>query len=368
MTFCSRLHTAVLILTAMALPASAETSSWVQREPAGSVTGGKPVVAPKSSRSARAGEEKPPTRPAAPLKAAPKTAPAPGTETGQARGAEAAYLAFDAGRFLTALALAQDAANAGDPPAHTLVGRIYAEGLGVKKDEALAAKWYTRGAELGDVNAMFAIGLLLAEGRGVDKNAESAAAMFEQAALTGHPQANYNLGLMFLNGKGKPENPRRAFQHIEYAARQGVAPAQYDVSAFYQQGVGTDADAWEAARWMKAAAEQGMAVAEYEYAVMLLKGFGLKEDEFKAIQMMRSAAEKGVPGAQNRLAHIYREGLGVAPDPAEMARWRIIARTGGIEDTALDGEVAKLPEKDREAAEAAAEKWIDRAQVNALVP
>ncbi len=33
------------------------------------------------------------------------------------------------------------------------MGRIYAEGLGIPKDEGIAACWYARAAELGDVPA-----------------------------------------------------------------------------------------------------------------------------------------------------------------------------------------------------------------------
>ncbi len=45
--------------------------------------------------------------------------------------------------------LAELAARRDDPQAHTLIGRIYAEGLGVPKDEGTAARWYARAAELG---------------------------------------------------------------------------------------------------------------------------------------------------------------------------------------------------------------------------
>src|SRR5262249_57765709 len=94
---------------------------------------------------------------------------------GAAQGENAAYEAFDQGRYLTALELAVKAAETGDPQAHTLVGRIYAEGYGVAKNTALAAKWYARGAELGDPESMFAYAMMLADGQGVDKDPAAAA-------------------------------------------------------------------------------------------------------------------------------------------------------------------------------------------------
>ncbi len=283
-----------------------------------------------------------------------------------ATGEDAAYIAFEQGRYLTALNLAERAAKEGDPQAHTLIGRIYAEGLGVPKDETVAAQWYARGAELGDTEAAFALGLHLAEGRGVKKDREAAARMFEIAAAKGHPYANYNLGLMFMDGDGKPENPRRGALHIRYAAEQGVVAAQYDLAVLYQTGHGVEADAYEAARWMRRAAEQGLLEAEYDYALMLLRGFGLNSEMPKAVDYLRSAAEKGFAGAQNRLAHLLADDERGQPDLIEAAKWRILARESGIEDEALDQLVAKLPADARLAAEKAAHEWRERAAIGIL--
>lgn len=281
-----------------------------------------------------------------------------------ATGDDAAYLAFDQGQYLTALKLAEEAAKRGEPQAHTLIARIYAEGLGVPKDEKAAVASYQRAADLGDVSGAFALGLMLAQGRGVEKNLASAAEMFEKAALTGHAEANYNLGLLFLRGAGKPENPKRAFQHIQFAAEKGIAQAQYDLAAMYQTGTGVEPDAREIARWMSRAAEQGLAVAQFDYAVLLLKGLGLTKDEPKAAGLLRAAADKGLAAAQNRLAHLHFEGAaGVAKDTVEAAKWRLIAKQNGFDDKTLDATIDKLSKTDRQKAEVAASAWIDRIQV-----
>lgn len=283
-----------------------------------------------------------------------------------ATGEDAAYIAFEQGQYLTALNLAERAANEGDPQSHTLVGRIYAEGLGVPQDASVAARWYARGAELGDIESAFALGLLFAEGRGIEKDRAAAARMFEMAAAKGHPYANYNLGILFLNGDGKPENPQRGALHIRYAAEQGVVAAQYDLAVLYQNGHGVEPDAYQAALWMRRAAEQGLVEAEYDYAVMLLRGFGLNADVPKAVDYLQSAAEKGFAGAQNRLAHLLADDSHGAPNLIEAAKWRILARDGGLEDKVLDELLAKLSDTDRLAAERAAQEWRDRAAIGVL--
>ncbi len=70
-----------------------------------------------------------------------------------------AYDAFVQGNYLTALEEAKDAAAKGDPAAHTLIGELYASGLGVPQDHKTAAGWYEKAANLGDANAQLARGV-----------------------------------------------------------------------------------------------------------------------------------------------------------------------------------------------------------------
>lgn len=363
---------AALLMGCMALFASsapilAQTSSWsTETQPQQKARAKSRPMAKPEPKGPKALENKQSTDPVSKL--------APGQADNNplskylvpATGEDAAYIAFKQGQYLTALKLAEEAAKKNDPQAHTLIGRIYAEGLGVPKNEAVAAQWFARGAELGDIEAAFALGLMFAEGRGVEKDREAAGRMFEIAAAKGHPYANYNLGLLFLSGDGKPENPYRAALHIKYAAEKGVVAAQYDLAVLYQTGHGVEADAYQAALWMRKAAEQGLVDAEYDYAVMLLRGFGLNADVPKAVDYLRSAAEKGFPGAQNRLAHVLADNSRGQQNLVEAAKWRILARDAGLEDKVLDEMVAKLPEKDRLVAEQAAQDWRERAAMGIL--
>jgi TPR repeat protein len=112
---------------------------------------------------------------------------------------------------------------------------------------------------------------------------------------------------------------------------------------------------------MSKAAAQGLVAAQYEYAVMLLRGFGLKEDEQKEIPLLQTAAEKGIAGAQNRLAWIHQEGVGGVPkNPAEAAKWRLIAKAGGIADDRLDLLFDALSDSEKKAAQKAAQEWRDK--------
>ena len=298
----------------------------------------------------------------------PATAPTTASEHGKGAGDNAAYEAFDQGKYLTALDLAQKAAEKGDPQAHTLIGRLYAEGFGVPKDPALAARWYAKAGELGDHEGTFALGVLYATGEGVEKSFDNAAKLFEVAAAKGHALANYNLALLFLKGTGKPSNPYRAFGHMRYAAEQGIVAAQYDLGTLYTSGTGTDPNAFEAARWIGKAAVQGHLDAQIDYAVILFKDHDLPADEKtklhrQGFELLLSAANKGSPVAQNRLARCYAQGVGIEKSLAEAAKWHLVAKAGGVEDEVLERLVAKLSRADRAKAQQAADEWREQALV-----
>jgi TPR repeat protein len=133
------------------------------------------------------------------------------------------------------------------------------------------------------------------------------------------------------------------------------------MGGLYQKGVGVEPDAVAASHWLGKAAQQGMAEAQFEYAVVLLRGLGLTRDEPKAVPYLRSAAQKGLVTAQNRLAYVYSEGVSVEKSPLEAAKWRLIAKAGGLKDPALDAVVEKLPKEQRLAAEKAATEWREQA-------
>ena len=363
-TFLTAVAVAASIgVLATPVAAQSDSSSWITRNgpaPATDAPAGQPKkpAEAKILKSAPAGQVKRlPTLPAQ----------VPGATTVEKSGsisrAQAAYELFEQGKYLSALQLAQAAAEDGDRQAHTLVGRIHAEGLGVAQNPGLAAKWYERGAELGDIESMFGLAVLLAEGTGVERDRVAAARMFDRAAQSGHVLANYNLALLFLKGDGKPENPYRAAAHLRYAAEQGLAAAQYDLGTLYATGTGVDANAVDAALWIGRAAAGGLVDARVDYAFLLFRGQGVPVDQKMGVEQFRAAAQQGSVVAQNRLARCYLHGAGVEQSVAEAAKWHLIAKAGGEADDALDQVLAKMPRKDRETAEREAIAWRERALV-----
>ena len=96
------------------------------------------------------------TRNTAPV---PPPAPNPANSADQGN-IDLAYGAFQRGHYLTAFNEASKRAQQNDPAAMTLLGEIYAQGLGVGRDDSKAAQWYKMAAAKGDRDALFALAML----------------------------------------------------------------------------------------------------------------------------------------------------------------------------------------------------------------
>ena len=278
---------------------------------------------------------------------------------------DAAFAAFQEGKYLTALKEAKKLAAKGKAHAHTLIGLIYGDGLGVAPDPVKAAQHYKKGAELGDENAKVAYGLLLAKGTGVAQNEKLAAKYLEGPAENGHPTAQYNLALLHMKGVDGVEDYSQAAFWLMKAASQGQVRAQYDLVTLYALGRGVTRNDAKAAQWLGQAADGGDKDAMLDYAILLFKGRGVKKNKARAVKYLARSAEKGNIVAQNRLARLYRTGivekevLVLERNYVQAAKWHLISRMRGLSDARLDLFLASLRKNERQEAEKAAKKWLE---------
>ncbi|HWL21295.1 MAG TPA: tetratricopeptide repeat protein, partial [Bradyrhizobium sp.] len=123
-----------------------------------------PKAAPKPPAAAKkppapVAAPKPPPTPSPPVAAAPTPAP-------DDPNVDMVYGAYQRGQYRTAFDLATVRAQAGDPKAMTMLGELYSNALGIKRDYAKAGDWYKRAADAGDREAMFALAMMRIAGRG----------------------------------------------------------------------------------------------------------------------------------------------------------------------------------------------------------
>lgn len=198
-------------------------------------------------------------------------------------------------------ALLQNSAEQGDGFAQALLGLMYAQGDGVPRDSAEAAKWFQKAIDE-RVFGYFDIGLMYDKGDGVPKDLAEAAKWYRRAAEQGHAQSQYNLGVMYYSGEGVTRDYAEAARWFRRAAEQGHAQAQYNLGVMYRYGSGFPKDTAEAAEWFRRAAEQGTADAKYELGMMYLEGQGLPRNFVIAYMWLNLAA------AQAQNVEVFRGG------------------------------------------------------------
>jgi TPR repeat protein len=274
---------------------------------------------------------------------------APGSEA----GVEVWRAAAEGEEFLPVLYRLADSGNT-----HVMyrLGRMYAAGSGVARDDTEALRWYRRAADAGNLNATTALAVAHLDGRGTpvdpqaglrllrlatardhveaasrlghilleggiaDKDGLEAARLFTKAADAGHPPSMVDLGLMYANGNGMQTDFARAAMWYKRAADLGNTPGMVNLGWLYEWGKGVELDAGKAAMWYRRAADLGNAYGMTDLALLYAQGKGVQRDEPSAVALNRKAASIGNAMAMNNLAWMLQSGRGVGrKEPEEAA-------------------------------------------------
>jgi TPR repeat protein len=160
--------------------------------------------------------------------------------------------ALRAGDTKAGLSALEYAAANGQPIAAWKLGRMYAEGDGVKQSDLRAFEYFrgiadTHADELpGTAQARFVASAFVALGSyyldgipnsGVKADVDRAREMFAYAAsYFGDPDAQYQLGRMYLDGHGGLKEPKQAARWLSLAAHKGQYQAQAVLGAMLFKG------------------------------------------------------------------------------------------------------------------------------------
>ena len=173
------------------------------------------------------------------------------------------------------IAALQAKANAGDAEAQFELGVDYRWGLGVKRDEAEAMRWYRKAADQGLAKAQYNLAIAYDGGIGVKEDTTEAVRWYRKAAEQGHLKAQFDLGMK--------QNGAETVRWLSKAAEQGLIRAQTNLGHAYLHGSsGVERDAAEAMRWFRKAADQGDTDAQYNLSLAYAQGNGVEKDAAEA--------------------------------------------------------------------------------------
>jgi len=156
--------------------------------------------------------------------------------------------------FLPVLCRLADSANT-----HVMyrLGRMYAAGSGVARDDTEAVHWYRRAADAGNLNATTALAVAHLDGRGTPVDPQAGLRLLRLAAARDHVEAANRLGHILLEGRLADKDALEAARLFTKAADAGHPPSMVDVGSMYANGNGLQTDFARAAMWYKRAADLG---------------------------------------------------------------------------------------------------------------
>jgi TPR repeat protein len=306
----------------------------------------KPTEKPAPKAAPKAAAPKPKAEAPKPKKSEPakSATPAPAPVAPDDPNKDLAYGAYQQGLYRTAFNIAlKRAQEMGDPRSMTLLGELYSNALGIKRDDAKAAEWYKQAADRGDREAMFALGMMRIAGRGGPANREEGARLLASSAKLGKAARLPTISACFIskarpsrrmssappNCSVRPPMPAIPKRSTRLPPSTRKAAACRRISSRRHGSCGGSAGRQSRRRGRI----RHRTVQRHRHA---------EETRPTAIALLNRAARQNSPIAQNRLARVLSMRLGVPVDKVEGFKWHLIAKTAGNGDPDLDSMLAQL--------------------------
>ncbi|GJD94971.1 tetratricopeptide repeat protein [Methylobacterium iners] len=185
------------------------------------------------------------------------------TERPAARGLprvpSAASLGPDLANVPAGLAKLRQSALEGDGAAIFELAARHADGRGMTRDLALAAKLYEKLATAGYAPAQYKLASQYEKGSGLVRDVAQAKTWYGRAAEQGHARSMHNLAVLHAENpaaNGKPDFAAAA-QWFRQAAEHGIRDSQYNLAVLYARGLGLQQDLVQSYAWFSAAGAQG---------------------------------------------------------------------------------------------------------------
>ncbi|MBA2652571.1 MAG: sel1 repeat family protein [Tatlockia sp.] len=241
------------------------------------------------------------------------------------------------------------AADLGDTSAQMYCAAAYLFGVGVKKNEDTARRYYIDAAKSGNVIAQSTLGTYFLDSR--DQNSKKLGVIWlGKAADQGDLTAQARLGELYLNGTYVTKDPQRGLELLTKAAAANsyIAMVALGELAIKQNQASTAID------WFTKAVNSSNpgTRAEMDLARLYMDPKSSVYDPKSGFLWTLQAAQKGSNEAQQALSNLYKEGKGVVADPELAMQWQLKAKD-------------KTPEKNPSvSAEVQAARWLSNGKVD----
>jgi hypothetical protein len=218
-------------------------------------------------------------------------------------------------------------ARAGDANAQLALGLLAQAGTTdeagrVRPDYAAAARWYQQASDQGLVLATYYLANLHEDGLGVPKDEAVAARLFKKGAESGHSESMVRLAEIWMTGSEAEK--RMGFDWLKKAESLGNTRTFNALGVAFQTGRGVFHNFAVAAQYYRKGADAGDCVATMNLGGMYYNGDGVSQDRNEAVRWFYKALECQGPkfeGMDQKAAtFIQKATQGRLPRPIEIHR------------------------------------------------
>lgn len=183
-----------------------------------------------------------------------------------------------------------DAKN--DPEAQCMMGVIYLEGTGVRKNIPKAVEYLKKAAAVDNPEAMYRLACLLEKGtisESEERSADIEKAMqyYKKATIEGHLNALTDLAFLLENGKYVAKDMKEAYKLLKIAAKKNFPRALNNLGIMFFKSPapqGNDSNDKKAFEYFQRAADQGYPKAFTNLGICYEKGRGVQKSLINAFE------------------------------------------------------------------------------------
>lgn len=225
-----------------------------------------------------------------------------------------------------------------------MLGKMYLDQAGERRNPLKAEYWFKRAAELGHQQAQLELGLMYFSGRDIEKNLKLASVWLLRATQnqqTVDEEKAKKLSKKKATTKKSSKNKKRktislfnrgmiAYQKQDYAtalmlwyplAMKGDAEAQLMLGNLFMREEGIYKNPKKGLYWYEKAIAQNDVDTSKTLGLMYLYGRDVKENSERAIELLLKAARQGDVESQYNLGNVYLNDDITKPNPPKAAFW-----------------------------------------------
>lgn len=183
-----------------------------------------------------------------------------------------------------------------------LAGEPIVNGRKSEPDYTAVLRYLKIGADAGFANSEYTLGKLYAGGIGIEKDERRAAELYLSASIKGFAKAQYNLGKVYRDGVGMQKDEGLSLFWFDEAAERGHARAQDRMAERCLTGRGVAKDEIESLKWSILASRQGVAESDrrrFELAAHLPDAMIAEAERRAAAFAPRKGPVLDLPGTGN---------------------------------------------------------------------